>query len=661
MIRTKCPINVLSLSLLMLHLISANACHKIEEKEEINSQPPSELLTVLNALKNHVEGVTILSPGQIEANKLFIDSQKKNLGSDQSIIRACFDLVGSYDKKMGPLWIARGEFDRKTVANDIHWTIYHVMQYIMDEVYTGRNILNNESLFKGFKFGSSAHFPGAVDPPVDPDFVYSVKINGSFPKTFGRITMHFDRPARKPTGAYLAPGTIATVTVPPSIAGKGYQVRVGAHSWDLTEKPKVRRLDRVSLVFNIDSTTIKIASPLGGGIYIEVPYLADAGIVEVKIRNAVRSPYFSAKSFHRTSLSEWQNTERKHKAPWADFQSEKFLMQVPTSWIYNLEDPVSLMKDWDSAMDAMNDLMGFPHDRGKETMYPQVDIILRTGVYAPGYPSVNAIYNPSTAYGGYHTYHLVRGPQYAIYYEFHEQGHAYLFPKFPDETESNVNLLHVAVWHRKFGYSLDEAFRRSLDQDIPFQTLDNTAVCWMMCLNFKEKKPMVRLEKQYQMKGHAKFVEIARLYGWEVLGKYWKSFNDDYERGVSSATDIDNLLLRLSKSTGYDITPLFHFWGVHPVNAYALKNAIASEKIPESPEIYNTLVKYKSLVPANKKAFQDFAFSYWGKKPSTTDPDNYLTLRDHEKLWDTYDETYADLIKRNVQEVIDRYFPNGKP
>ena len=336
-------------------------------------------------------------------------------------------------------------------------------------------------------------------------------------------------------------------------------------------------------------------------------------------------------------------------------------MQVPTGWIYNLDDPVTLMKNWDTAMDAMNDLMGFPHDRGKETMYPQVDIILRTGVYAPGYPSVNVTYNPSTTYDGYNNYHLVRGPQVALYYEFHEQGHAYLFPKFPDETESNVNLLHVAVWHRKFGYSLDEAFRRSMDQNIPYQTLDNTAVCWMMCLNFKEKKPMERLEKQYQLKGHAKFVEIAGLFGWDVLDKYWKSFNDDYEKGIGSATDIDNLLLRLSKSVGYDITPLFQFWGVLPVNGSALKNIIDLEKIPVFVGIYNIFVKYKSLVPVNKKVFQDFAFNYWGKKPSTNDPDNYLTLRDHEKLWDTYDEAYADLIKKNVQEIIDRYFPNGKP
>jgi hypothetical protein len=216
----------------------------------------------------------------------------------------------------------------------------------------------------------------------------------------------------------------------------------------------------------------------------------------------------------------------------------------------------------------------------------------------------------------------------------------------------------VAVWHQKFGYSLDKAFRNSMDKDIAYRTLDNTAVCWMMCLNFKEKKPMEQLEKQYQLKGHAKFVEITRLYGWEVLGDYWKSFNEDYENGLSSATDIDNLLLRLSKSVNVDITPLFHFWGVQPVKADDVKTGIISENLPASAKVYDTLVKYKSLVPEEKTNYQDFALSWWGHQP---DSDGYMTEKDHAMLWSTYNEDYALLIRNNVQEIIDLYFPYGRP
>ena len=55
------------------------------------------------------------------------------------------------------------------------------------------------------------------------------------------------------------------------------------------------------------------------------------------------------------------------------------MMQVPTSWIYKLDDPVTLLKDWDMAMDAMNDLMGLPRIRGRETIFAQVDLMTLAG------------------------------------------------------------------------------------------------------------------------------------------------------------------------------------------------------------------------------------------------------------------------------------------
>lgn len=71
----------------------------------------------------------------------------------------------------------------------------------------------------------------------------------------------------------------------------------------------------MSLVYPIESGVTQIANPLGGGIYIEVPYEADAGVVPIEITNAVRSPFFSARSFDRTTLEEWK-TEKANPGPW---------------------------------------------------------------------------------------------------------------------------------------------------------------------------------------------------------------------------------------------------------------------------------------------------------------------------------------------------------
>ena len=165
------------------------------------------------------------------------------------------------------------------------------------------------------------------------------------------------------------------------------------------------------------------------------------------------------------------------------------MMNVPTDWIYALDTPDVLMADWDLASDIYNDLMGFPYIQGRENFYMQVDLTIRGNAYYPGWPQCNVTYNPNTNYGGLAGNFLVNGPQYAPSHIFHEEGHGYLFPKFPGETESSVNIGHAAIWHQGFGYDLDYAFAASRgEQNNPFKTLDNTAICWMLCFNFGSQR-----------------------------------------------------------------------------------------------------------------------------------------------------------------------------
>jgi len=622
------------------------------------------LLSAIAALKDHIQGSNKLDATQIEAQKLVIDTQRDIFGSNAAIIKAACDLVAAYDKANGPLWVSGRMFTRgkgNPPANDIHWTIFNVMQAIMDNVYTAENIVRHEKLLAGFKFGCSEHFPGPVEPPTDPAAVYTVKINASYLMPFKHDIQGKSLPARRPTGAYAPPGAVVTVSVPPALAGKGYQVRIGAHSWDHKAKPNVKRLDRVSLVYAINGAEVKVASPLGGGIYIEVPLGADAGVVDVTIRNAARSPFFSATSYHKTSQAEWRDTERNLKAPWADFQSDKFLMQVPAIWIRKLDDPVTLMKDWDKAMDAATDLMGLPNVWGREVAYLQVDLQNRGSAFFPGYPTCNNGYDPNKDYGGYADNYLVRGPKFAPDYVFHEMGHGFFFTKFGGESESEVNLLHVAVWNGMFGRDLDEAFRSSFGGGNTNQTLDTTAIQWMTSLSFAAKRPMAPAEKAYQLKGHAKFVDIARLFGWKALGNFWKSLIEDDEKDVSKGRrgySNDELSLRLSRAAGADLTPLLCFWGTPPDAAATLKAAVADAKLMPSAKIYDALLHYKSLVPADNKAFRDFALKWWGKQPSEK---GFWTEREHAKQWNEYDEKTAAAIRDAAEAILAEYFPGGRP
>jgi len=646
------------------------------------------LLDAVAELKDHINGVTNLSSAQIEAHKLTIDNEKTRFDDRATNVTAVLDLVTTYDNVEGPIWVsgstAAGGFNRGSVSDgDIHWVIYTVMQYIMDEIYNQpTSIASYESLLDGYTFGCHVDFPGPVTDSVVPGETNSATISASFPDTFGRDTQQWTLPARKPTGCYLPAGEIATVIVPPALVDQGYKVRVGAHSWNLENRPPVQRLERCTVLYNIESNATEVASPLGGGIYIEVPMGATGGVVNVEVTGAVRSPYFSYKSIHTTTSNEWVTTERGLGAPWADFQSDKYMMQVPTMWIYALDDPESLMADWDAAIDVQNDLMGFPHLRGKETMYCQVDVIMRSSVHAPGYPAINQTDGSpaSDDTGGYAGSYLVRGPQRyqgIPETEIHEQGHAYFFPKFGGETEVEVNLPYVAVLNQAFGYDLSFSLAASRGYEgNTNRTLDNTAVTWMTVFNFSPRDTeMASGEKAYQMKGHAKFVDIARLFGWEGMGRFWYYYNSNDTYNISYSTDDDSKLIQLCKSVGYDIRPLFHFWGTHPGNPSTVADAIVAEGLIAPVEIRDLLLYYKSLIPDDNAAFQTFAFNWWNKQPSIG---GYWTEREHSRQWDdealfgegdqqradiTSNEMYiaacATQVRERVQEIIDLYEPPG--
>ena len=616
------------------------------------------LLTAITALKNHLTGAATLTAAQIATQSQTLNNNIARYAESATNISAVFSLITTYDAEVGPLWMVGGDLTRADEADDLRWTIYRTMQGIMDTVYKSSVLAQHEAVFTGYKFGSSARFPGScATPPAGQ--TRTVAVNASFPDTFGRDTQGWTEPARRPTGAYLHPGGIATVTVPAALVGQGYQIRVGAHSWDHTNRPTIKRLDRTSLLYNISATTTKIASPVGGGIYIEVPKGKNAGVVNVTIVGAARSPLFQATSFKQTTLSEWQASERTQPGPWADFQSDKFMFQVPRSWIYAYADPITNMANWDKAMDAMNDLMGFPLIRGKETMYDQVDLQLRASVHAPGYPAVNVSYNPSTTYSGNQNHYLLTGPQNAPEYEFHEAGHAYFFPKFDGETESTVNLLHVAVQTQKFGVFFDEAHRESNGYGRTFCTMPNTAVLWMTSFNFSPNEaPMGDWEKAYQPQGHAKFSDLARLFGWQGLNDFYYHYNNLDQLGQSYTEATDSLLLQLCKSHAKDVRPMMHFWGIHPTSPTTLGNSITALGLKKPVEIYDRIQQYKQLIPVNNAAYQAWCINWWGFQPSSG---GFGVEREHAQQWTTYNEATATAIHARAQEILNLYYPTHGP
>lgn len=643
--------------LVLTTLLAAQPAVAADKEPAYTPAAGAELVATLESLTAHNTGATPLDAEQI---KSAIESVKKNapfIGHDEKTIRAAFEAVRSYDKANGPLWVSGKVIPRNAKdggpAQDIHLATFNVMQAIEDHVFTPENLKQHEKLLDGFSFASAANFPGWVDPPADPTATYTVKVDASYVNKFAHTVFHQERPAVRPTGAYLAPGSIATVTVPESIVNKGYTIRVGAHSWDFAQKPRAVRLDRVSKVYPIDAKQIKVANPLGGGIYLQVPLAEDQGVIDISIQNSVRSPLFRSLPYAKTTNEEWKNVERNHKAPWADLQSTGFQTQVPTSWISDLDDPTQLMADWDKAMAVCAKLMGVPEGWGREVAYMQVDLMIRGKAFHPGYPMGNDRVEQANRY-------LIKGPQYSPDYPLHELGHGFTFTKYPGDREAAVNFPYVAVLNRAFGVDLEQAFRGSRGMNNDFITVDNTAIEWMMSDNFLTGN-MTGVERQYQPKGHAKYVDVVRLFGWDALDNLWGSIAADKEKGIEWPVDegnTDRLTLQFSKAAGADLRPLMAFWGIPVQDDAASDAAIKNAGVPASAKVFDQLEHYKRLVPADNKTFRTFSEKWWGRQPKA---DGFTTERNHAARWDAYNEAEAAKVRDRVQAIITRFFPEGRP
>ncbi|MFI3301641.1 MAG: M60 family metallopeptidase [Rikenellaceae bacterium] len=628
---------------------------------------------VLDNVKTHIDKGT-LSAVQISAAESQIESSMPEIVGDKKLLTKAFDVVSAYEHspRYGALFVneatVKGLNRKKREGNEIHFAVAAIMQGLVDYAYTSDNLSRYGKILSGAKFETSSLFPGYVPMPKGDKACCTSKINASNAKSWGSPTSNETKSARRPTGCYVAPGSIVRVRVPDSMVGCGFAVRVGAHSWNHAKKPTMKRLDRVSILYPITASETLVGSPLGGGVYIEVPYLADLGVVEVEVQNAVRSPYFSARSFDRMTNEEWRASERQNPGAWADFESDKFMMQVPSSWIYNYDNPEQLMADWDKAMDVIFQLRGLDPDQfNKSLLYLQVDVQMRGAANFPGYPQANYPYNPLRKESGNKDYWMIESPAKAPWSVFHELGHSILITKFRGETEALVNLMHVAIMNRAFGVDIDSAFGDSVEGKSQL-SLDDVAVMWMVTENFREGREMNYSNRpgdefKYQHRGYAKYVEIAKLYGWEALDRFWHSANEDYMGAKSyypknqNQDPVDSRILRMSIAAGEDITPLIHFWGIHPQNPERLRAQIAEAGLKPSSRIHDRLNYYLSIIPKDNSAFRQHTSVVYPKGLKITKKSNPMYGEGWYSSWqDIYNQEHYAKGVEALSEIIELYY-----
>ena len=509
-----------------------------------------------------------------------------------------------------------------------------------------------------------------------------MSINASVPAFWGQPVAFSSWPARRPTGFYLSPGSIGQVTVPQGMVNAGFSVLVGSHTVDheVRSTDPARRLHRVTRTYSIVDNVTTIANPLGGGVYILVPHKANLGQQDIQISGVIKQPYFSFKASDNHTDIQWKE-RRTAPGPWAVFESDKFMLNVPRDWIYEYDNATSLMQNWDKAMDGVSELLGYPLIRNRKVLYMQVDVYIRHGVYGIGYPQINNLYNPKyTSNGNKVQWFLLnqspaRDPLFWDT-EFHELGHAQLMQVFPGEGEALVNFPHVYVMNQKFGVDNDTAFKQS--RGAANYTVNDAAIHWMITENFRNGNPMDKSnttldEFRYQARGYAKYADIARLFGWQALKNFFYQENLDYNAGtltcfekpicLDGLTQVDSRIFRLSKAANANLTPLIHFWGVHPDNSTALSQAITAAGLDNSTIVRDKIVYYASIAPDNKTEFDThFAtvFPTHQAHHSTTQNDcasSHYGCGWYHAWSDNFTSTHGDNITSRIQGLLDQYFP----
>jgi hypothetical protein len=630
------------------------------------------ILNALNDLQAHINAAITLDAEELTLIKNVFTLFPECLAGNESTILLSKSVVEDYDNVIGALFTTptteNGFSKNPSVAPgmELERAMIALQQGIFDHVFTPDVYADYPQHINGWKYDACYNFPGYIDPPADSSISRSVLIRAHFEDPDGmnpyfNINGDGTDHALRPTGLYLSPGSVAKVTVPDSLVGRNYFVRVGSHEWDLADRSDFRRLDRISKKFSIDTATIEVFNPFGGAISILVPYGANDGIVEVSVNNGVEAPFFSLKSFDETTDF---NAELSKPGPWAVFETDNVMFTIPRhSIVPGQYDLRQAMLDWETAVRGVNSILARQIIPDKHNMYMIADIDIRFGAYSIGYPMSNTPLRytdvPGPAY-------FLNGPGPDDEVNFHETGHALAISKFAGEEEALVNFPYIMALNYGLGVDLNEAVNYSF---VPNTfDIDKTATHRMVSNTFGSERDISNTttdEVRYQHRGYGHYFEIVNMLGWCPLRNFWKQESIDFEKGINHGIndqDIDGRILRMSVAAMADLRPLFHVFGILPQDSVALQDTLTQSGVLPSLTIYNRLQDYFDLIPEDSTAFVNYALSVYPNlytEGPTADPDYGVGWHYLKSL--IYDAAEAQARAEILQSIIDLYYPDGEP
>ena len=352
-------------------------------------------------------------------------------------------------------------------------------------------------------------------------------------------------PAWHSTGLYAAPGELIRVQIPAEYADKGFGIRIGCHTDALWHVDKWLRAPEISRHEPIKAAITSAANPFGGLIYIEVPDKLTPAKINVAIGGAVEAPHYV---LGETKLMDWKMRLRNAPAPWAELETGKVILSVPSEKIRQLDDPESLMKFWDQVLDAEADLATIPRERKRaERIVPDVQISL--GYMHSGYPIMTWL-DKSVE----HSVSLAEMKQ-GSWGHFHELGHNHQVGDwtFDGTVEVTCNLFSLycmeTLCGKPPGQGHDAMKPDAVDKRLRgYLSGADKFTRW-------KSDPFLALIMYHQLRVG---------FGWETYKKVFAEYRDlpKDQRPKNDEEKHDQWMMRFSKAAGKNLGPFFEAWGV---------------------------------------------------------------------------------------------------
>ncbi len=355
------------------------------------------------------------------------------------------------------------------------------------------------------------------------------------------------------TGMWVNAGDRVTVTVPEAVKGKGLLVRIGAHSDKLWNLAAWKRHPDVTRTFPVTQTVTKAKNEFGGLVYIVVPNAAGLGHFQIKIEGAVRAPRFI---LGETSTTYWTATERNQPAPWAELETGKIILTVPSAVVRGLDDPEGLMSQWNRVMDLYAELGRRPLGVTPQRMV--CDVQISAGYMHSGYPIMMHMDQPANLVS-IHTQPRGKPNNWGFW---HELGHNHQVADwtFGGTGEVTCNLFSMYVLEKLNGVPPKDSFDFKPERLTKYIQDGAKFTEW-------QAEPFLALTMYRQ---------LVEGFGWQPLQKVFEEYAalKPADRPRTDDQKRDQWMVRLSNATGRNLTAFFRKWGV-PVSQ-AAQDSVAS-------------------------------------------------------------------------------------